>query len=101
MPPSSVSSISLLSYPFARLRQAFRRLQTPSQHYMTGSSPRGKNAGLPPAYPQTKRTDHVDTYLNKNGEVKVHDPYNWVEQETDERSGWLDSTLMSKIVDCR
>ncbi|KAG8936825.1 hypothetical protein FRC00_007609 [Tulasnella sp. 408] len=57
---------------------------------MTGSSPTVYPAKLPKPYPQTRRTEHVDTYLNKEGEVKVPDPYNWVEQDTEERSAWLD-----------
>lgn len=57
---------------------------------MTGSSPRASATKELPIYPKTRRTDHFDTYQNKSGEVKVSDPYNWLEQDTEERSSWLD-----------
>ncbi|KAG8952602.1 hypothetical protein FRC04_003963 [Tulasnella sp. 424] len=56
---------------------------------MTGSSPRVSALMVPPSYPKTRRTEHIDTYQNKSGEVKVSDPYNWLERDTEERSFWL------------
>ncbi|KIO29452.1 hypothetical protein M407DRAFT_70380 [Tulasnella calospora MUT 4182] len=57
---------------------------------MTGSSSKVNALKVPLKYPKSRRTDHFDTYENKNGEVKVLDPYNWLESETQERSSWLD-----------
>lgn len=34
----------------------------------------------PNQYPKARRTDHVDVYKSeKRGEVRVSDPYNWLE----------------------
>lgn len=93
MPPSVPPPLRFFSSPLARIRQVLLRFQAPSHQSMTGSSPRVNPAKLPKSYPQTRRTDHVDTYVNKEGEVKVPDPYNWAEQDTEERSAWLDSAF--------
>lgn len=93
MPSSSFSRIHFLSKPLSRLRRALRRSQTPPENHMDRPSPREKNARLPLPYPQTRRTDQVDTYQNRDGEVKIPDPYNWIEQEPYERISWLDSTF--------
>ena len=40
-------------------------------------------------YPPARRSDHVDVYKSeKKGEVRVHDPYQWLEQNTDETEQW-------------
>ena len=43
----------------------------------------------PNTYPVTRRSDHVDVYKSESkGEVKVPDPYNWLEQNTEETDAW-------------
>ena len=43
----------------------------------------------PNNYPQTRRSDHVDIYKSATqGEVKVPDPYNWLEEHPEERDRW-------------
>lgn len=43
----------------------------------------------PNRYPPARRSDHVDVYKSeKNGEVRVPDPYQWLEQNTDETEQW-------------
>ena len=43
----------------------------------------------PNQYPTTRRTEHVDIYKSKSrGEVKVPDPYNWLEENTTETDNW-------------
>ena len=43
----------------------------------------------PGQYPVTRRTDHVDIYKSAaRGEVKIADPYNWLEENTDETDKW-------------
>ena len=40
-------------------------------------------------YPSARRSDHVDVYKSKaKGEVPVHDPYNWLEHNTEETDKW-------------
>ena len=40
-------------------------------------------------YPPARRSDHVDVYKSeKHGEVRVHDPYQWLEQNTAETEQW-------------
>lgn len=49
-------------------------------------------AWTPNRYPATRRTDHVDVYKSEvKGEVRVHDPYVWLEQQSDERDQWIDT----------
>jgi prolyl oligopeptidase len=43
-------------------------------------------------YPPTRRSDHIDVYQSEaHGEVKVPDPYAWLEQDGEERERWLAS----------
>jgi len=47
---------------------------------------------IPHRYPPTRRSDHIDTYQSEaKGEVKVPDPYVWLEKDGEERKGWLAS----------
>ena len=46
-------------------------------------------AWVPSRYPSARRSDHVDVYKSeKHGEVRVHDPYQWLEHNTDETEQW-------------
>ncbi|KAG1807907.1 prolyl oligopeptidase [Suillus variegatus] len=43
----------------------------------------------PNQYPQARRSDHVDIYKSeKQGEVRVSDPYQWLEQQSQETDQW-------------
>ncbi|KAI0092497.1 prolyl oligopeptidase [Irpex rosettiformis] len=43
----------------------------------------------PNKYPQARRSDHIDIYKSKaKGEVRVHDPYQWLEHNTEETDKW-------------
>lgn len=40
-------------------------------------------------YPPARRSDHVDVYKSeKQGEVRVADPYHWLEEHSDETDAW-------------
>ncbi|KAJ3476870.1 hypothetical protein NLI96_g10855 [Meripilus lineatus] len=40
-------------------------------------------------YPSARRSDHVDVYKSETkGEVRVHDPYQWLEGNTEETEQW-------------
>lgn len=44
---------------------------------------------IPNSYPRTRRSDHVDIYKSATrGQVRVPDPYNWLEEYSDETSKW-------------
>lgn len=49
------------------------------------------------AYPEARRSDHVDTWKSASrGEVKIADPYEWLEQppsESKETSAWVDAQV--------
>ncbi|KAF8529233.1 prolyl oligopeptidase [Hysterangium stoloniferum] len=46
----------------------------------------------PNQYPIARRADHFDTWKSeKNGDVKVHDPYIWLETYSDETEKWIDA----------
>jgi prolyl oligopeptidase len=43
----------------------------------------------PGTYPATRRSDHVDIYKSASkGEVKVADPYQWLEEYSEETDNW-------------
>lgn len=43
----------------------------------------------PNRYPHARRSDHVDVYKSETkGEVKVHDPYEYLEHATEETEQW-------------
>ncbi|KAG8875819.1 hypothetical protein FRB98_007565 [Tulasnella sp. 332] len=42
-------------------------------------------------YPTSQRSDHIDTYKSKaQGEVRVADPYQWLEENSKETEQWVD-----------
>ena len=44
---------------------------------------------MPNQYPPARRSDHVDVYKSeKQGEVRVADPYQWLEKNTKETDEW-------------
>ena len=48
------------------------------------------NAWIPNRYPHSRRSDHVDVYKSKaKGTVNVPDPYNWLEDKSEETSRWV------------
>ena len=48
------------------------------------------NAWIPNRYPQSRRSDHVDVYQSKaKGTVNVPDPYNWLEENSEETTRWV------------
>ena len=54
------------------------------------------------SYPPTHRSDHIDVYQSEaQGEVKVPDPYAWLEKDGEERKRWLASqeALARKLLD--
>lgn len=41
-------------------------------------------------YPTTPHVDHTSTYKShRQGTVEIHDPFNWLEQDTAVRKSWL------------
>ncbi|KAG6856360.1 hypothetical protein H0H87_005269 [Tephrocybe sp. NHM501043] len=44
---------------------------------------------IPNVYPPTRRSDHVDIYKSaKKGQVRVSDPYQWLEEDSEETDKW-------------
>lgn len=44
----------------------------------------------PNLYPSARRSDHVDTYASElHGQVRVPDPYEWLERDSDETQAWV------------
>lgn len=49
----------------------------------------GSNTWTPNRYPPARRSDHVDEYKSeKHVTVKVEDPYQWLEKNTEETEKW-------------
>jgi prolyl oligopeptidase len=45
---------------------------------------------IPDKYPAAKRSDHIDVYKSATkGEVRVADPYQWMEEYSDEVDKWI------------
>jgi prolyl oligopeptidase len=45
-------------------------------------------------YPPACRSDHVGVYESlSQGEVKVHDPYKWLEKPSAETDNWIDAQV--------
>lgn len=48
----------------------------------------------PNQYPPVRRSDHVDVYKSeKQGQVRVPDPYHWLEEHTDETDAWTSAQV--------
>jgi len=53
----------------------------------------------PNAYPKARRGDHIDVYKSgKHGEVRVHDPYQWLEENSEETTTWVEGVLIDALV---
>lgn len=51
-----------------------------------------RTAWTPNRYPTARRADHVDVYKSeKHGEVRVVDPYQWLEKNTEETEQWVNA----------
>lgn len=51
-----------------------------------------RTAWTPNRYPTARRADHVDVYESeKHGEVRVVDPYQWLEKNTEETEQWVNA----------
>jgi len=64
--------------------------------------PATASSWIPHCYPPTHRSDHIDVYQSEaQGEVKVQNPYEWLEKDGEERKQWLASqeALARKLLD--
>ena len=70
------------------LRRALKaNLHTTSVRAMPPRTP-----WIPNRYPPSHRSDHVDVYKSEaKGEVRVPDPYQWLEQNSKETESWVDA----------
>lgn len=90
---SLVIDVRVSSATFAWLYTSTSRLR---------SMPVTASSWIPHCYPPTYRSDHVDVYQSEaQGEVKVPDPYAWLEKDGEERKRWLASqeALARKLLD--
>ncbi|KAG6809347.1 hypothetical protein H0H92_000596 [Tricholoma furcatifolium] len=56
------------------------------------SATMGSTPWTPNVYPPTRRSDHVDVYKSAlKGEVRVPDPYQWLEEDSKETDEWTTS----------
>ena len=57
-----------------------------------GSATMAPTPWIPGNYPPTRRSDHIDVYKSAaRGEVRVADPYQWLEEYSDETDKWTTS----------
>ena len=51
-----------------------------------------KTPWTPNTYPPSRSSDHVDVYKSeKQGEVRVADPYRWLEENSPETEAWVEA----------
>ncbi|OCH85438.1 hypothetical protein OBBRIDRAFT_859242 [Obba rivulosa] len=49
---------------------------------------------VPNRYPSARRSDHIDVYKSEaKGEVRVHDPYEWLQHDTEETDKWTSAQV--------
>jgi hypothetical protein len=71
------------SRPTTRIYKLFSFVSR-STHTRTMATP-----WTPNGYPKARRSDHVDVYKSeKQGAVRVPDPYQWLEQQSQETDQW-------------
>ena len=52
---------------------------------------------VPDRYPAARRSDHVDVYKSEEkGEVRVPDPYNWLEKDSEETDKWTTAHVLGR-----
>ena len=80
-------------------------LQSPLVRFPVPQSPRMTSTLIAPtpwtpnAYPKARRGDHVDVYKSiKHGDVRVHDPYQWLEENSEETTAWVEGVLADTLV---
>ena len=83
----SWSSIPLFRSTCHQFRSQFR---SQSQRLMSTQKP--IHGWIPGRYPIARRSDHFDTYKSaeKGEDVKIHDPYQWLETSSDETTRWIE-----------
>lgn len=88
-----VPTLRRLSLCIASTTSINRRILSISRSL--SSLPSLTSSNMPPTpwkpnqYPPTRRSDHVDVYKSEaKGEVRVPDPYNWLESDTEETDQW-------------
>nr|E2JFG1.1 RecName: Full=Prolyl oligopeptidase A [Amanita bisporigera]ADN19204.1 prolyl oligopeptidase [Amanita bisporigera] len=70
------------------LQPVRERLRSALARYF-GSRIMSSTQWTPNMYPSARRSDHIDTYRSETrGEVKVPDPYHWLEEYSEETDKW-------------
>jgi hypothetical protein len=91
MARSFMRTIASISGSLCMLRVS--RLSSPSLplcRILLYSKSMASSAWLPHRYPQSRRSDHIDTYISEStGKVAVHDPYHWLEHPSQETDRWV------------
>lgn len=94
---STTRGSKLLSFTRFPARTHPRLLQSPPTHnslYLSRSTASlackmTPTPWTPNQYPPARRSDHVDVYKSKQqGQVRVADPYQWLEEHSDETNAW-------------
>jgi len=58
--------------------------------FRSASSQKMSTTWIPNMYPPARRSDHVDVYKSEaKGQVKVADPYQWLEKNSAETNEWI------------
>lgn len=78
--------LAFRSFLFSR---SLKRVCTTYKRASLSLSTMARTPWVPNTYPSARRSDHVDIYKSAaRGEVRVPDPYQWLEEYTDETDKW-------------
>lgn len=80
----------MLSIPLRFITQVpFRRRVLTSFTAVSRLTTMSTTQWIPNQYPNARRSDHLDIYKSATkGEVRVADPYQWLEEDTPETDKW-------------
>jgi hypothetical protein len=84
-----------LQLPLVRFPVRFP-VQPPTRMTTTWNAP---TPWTPNGYPKARQGDHEDVYKSeKHGEVRVHDPYQWLEENSEETTAWVEGVPANVLV---
>lgn len=88
--------IAIRTVPLVRLsKPAYTRSFSFIHPRLLQHSPQNmQSQWTPNRYPPARRSDHVDVYKSeKHGEVRVADPYQWLEHSSEETEGFVNAQV--------
>lgn len=91
MLPFGLHVVASLRNPLSHSTRVFRAWYHPTS---SRAMPATVTPWRPNQYPHARSSDHVDVYKSESkGEVRVPDPYEWLEHYTEETEQWINAQV--------